>query len=65
MTFLLWIQIAIYAVSFVCFSIMVSMRLKNLGEQARRYQRLMKRLYRAEMKICLMEEKRKEGAGYE
>lgn len=65
MIFQLWIPIVIYAVSFVCFYIMVFTRLKNLGEQAERYPHLMKRRYWAEMKIRRLEEKKKEGAGCE
>ena len=65
MAFQLWIPIVIYVLSFACFYIMVSVRLKNLGWQAERYHHLMKRLYRAEMRIRRLEEKKKEGAGCE
>lgn len=61
MTFELWLQIAVYAVSVGCLYRAISIRLKELAKRIDRQNHLAERMYRAEMRIRRLEEKTEEG----
>lgn len=65
MTSQLWIQIVAYAVSIGCLYGAISTRLRELEKKVDRHNHLVDRMYQAEMKIRLMEERMEEGAHYE
>lgn len=65
MTSQLWIEIVAYAVSVGCLYGAISTRLKELEKKVDCHNHLVERMYRAEMKIRLMEEKMEEGVRYE
>lgn len=65
MTSQLWIQIVAYAVSIGCLYGAISTRLRELEKKVDRHNHLVDRMYQAEMKIRLMEERMEEGVHYE
>ncbi|MGI5874040.1 MAG: hypothetical protein ACOX8R_05200 [Bacillota bacterium] len=61
----LWVQITAYAVSVGCLYGALSTRLKELEKKVDVHNHLVERMYRAEMKINLLEEKFDDATRYE
>ena len=65
MTTQLWVELVAYAVSVGCLYGALSTRLKVLEKKVDVHNHLVERMYRAEMKIKLLEEKLEEADRYD